>query len=124
VDGTRPRDDDLDEAIRRLHRVLTDHKVATRAAFDALACEGRAYAQTPEGRRLLARLSRSETVTRLCSAWEIVSVGVVDEAPPRKSSLPSVALKSFARAALQPSFESRVHGALRPESSPRRRARL
>jgi hypothetical protein len=114
-------DDGLDEVTRRLRAVLTDHPVAAHAAFSALVREGRAYAQTPEGEALLRRLLRSERVTRLRSAWEIVSFGTGETAPARGGALPSSTVSSFVRAALQPWFESRVHRALRSGSSPSRR---
>lgn len=109
--GGSNRDDDLDEAIRRLRRVVAAHPEAVRAAMEALAAEGRAYAQTPEGRELSRRLARSEYVSRLRSAWEIVSFGV--DGGDARPSLPSSALEAFARAVLQPSFESRMHRAMR-----------
>jgi hypothetical protein len=111
-------DDRVDEAVRRLRRVLTDHPAAARAIFHALLSEGRAYAQTAEGQELLGRLTQSEMVTRLRSVWEIVSFETADDAAPRQSSLPSAAIEHFVRAALQPSSESRVHDALRRRRSP------
>jgi hypothetical protein len=104
-----------DETIRHLRRAVAAHPAAVRAAVGALASEGRAYAQTPEGKELSQRLLRSEYVSRLRSAWEIVSFGVSDE-DPRAASFPSAALEAFARAVFQPSFESRMHRAIRSPS--------
>jgi hypothetical protein len=101
-----------DEVIRGLHRAVAEHPDAVRAAMGALVREGRAYAQTPEGRELSERLARSEYVSRLRSAWEIVSFGVTDQEP-RASSFPSAAIEALARVVLQPSFESRMHRVIR-----------
>ncbi len=115
--GRSNRDEDLDEAVRRLRRAVAAHPAAVRAAMDALAAEGRAYAQTPEGQELSRRLARSEYVSRLRSGWEIVSFGVADaDADARAPSLPSATLEAFARAVLQPSFESRMHRVMRSRS--------
>jgi len=112
-------DDDVDDALRAVRRAMTEHPEATRAAFDWLVREGRAYAKTPEGARLLGRIVRSEYVTRLQSAWEILSSGTGDD-PPRSTSFPSAALDAVVRAVLRPSFESRVHEALRKRPTRRR----
>jgi hypothetical protein len=122
VDGpsNHDADADADEAIRAVHRALTEHPETTRAAFDWLVREGRAYARTPEGRRLLGRIVRSEYVTRLRSTWEILSCGTDGEGPRQGASFPSAALEAVVRAVFRRSFESRVHDAIRARSTRRR----
>jgi hypothetical protein len=115
VDRPSNHDDDThaDEAVRTLRRALVEHPEAARAAFGWLVREGRAYARTAEGERLLRRMVRSEYVTRLQSTWEILSCGTDgDEARP-PAPFASAAIEAVVRAVFRRTFESRIHDALR-----------
>jgi hypothetical protein len=79
--------------------------------MEALAAEGRAYGQTPDGEELSRRLARSEFVSRLRSAWEIVAFGVAG-GDASTATFPSAAVQAFARAVMQPSFEARMRRAM------------
>jgi hypothetical protein len=103
--------DGVSNVLVQLQRILAEHPDALRALAGALASEGRAYAETPEGRDLRERLVRSEYATRLRSVWDIVSFDVSRELRP--SLLPSTAIESLVRSILQPGFESHVHRAIR-----------
>jgi hypothetical protein len=50
--------------LRRLQALVLKHPVAAKAAFSALVAEGRAFAQTPEGKVWQDRLIRSELLHR------------------------------------------------------------
>ena len=112
VDDARARDDALvDQAIAQLGRAIVKHPLAAQAAYRALVREGRAFAQTDEGRRLRDRLARSELVGRLRTAWELVTFGMLrDDAAP--GAIPSVVIEAFVQALLRDRFEARVHDAL------------
>ena len=52
------------QLLRQLQVLVLKHPVAAKAAFNALIAEGRAFAQTPEGKAWEDRLSRSELLHR------------------------------------------------------------
>jgi hypothetical protein len=107
----------LDEALRQLHRAVLKHPLAAKAVYSALVREGRAYGMTDEGRNLRDRLSRSEEITRLRSAWELLTFGMMnDESPGNR--LPSALVEALVQAVLRPRFESRLRGALRRPGAP------
>jgi hypothetical protein len=84
---------------------------AAQAAYRALVREGRAFAQTEEGRRIRGRLARSELVARLRTAWELVTLGMLrDDTPP--GAIPSVIVEALVQAVLRGRFEARLHDAM------------
>jgi hypothetical protein len=101
----------VDEALRRLRRAVVKHPFAAQSIHAALVREGRAFAETEEGRLVRERLLRSEIVTRMRSAWEIVTFGMLAE--PTTGGLPSTMAEAFVHSVLLPSFEARLHRGLR-----------
>jgi len=78
--STEP-EDELARVIWQAHIVLLKHPVAARAAFRAVAAEGRRFAETEEGARWKHRLAGSDLVRRGRSVWELATLGMVDETP-------------------------------------------
>ena len=76
-------EDDLGRVLRQAHVLLLKHPVAARAAFRAIAAEGRRFAETDEGKAWKERLVGSELVRRGRSVWEIATLGMLDENPAR-----------------------------------------
>jgi hypothetical protein len=111
----RTRERAIDNAIRQLARAVVKHPIAAQAAYRALVREGRAFAQTDDGRRIQHRLAGSELVARLRTAWELVTFGMLrEESPP--GALPSVLIEALVQAVLRDRFEARVHDAMVPRS--------
>jgi hypothetical protein len=52
------------QVLRRLQVLVLKHPVAAKAAFGALIAEGRAFAQTPEGKAWQDKLAASELLHR------------------------------------------------------------
>jgi len=75
----RDRDDELANVLREAQRLLLLHPIAAQAAFGALMAEGRAFAETPEGALWKARLKDSETVERVATLWENVTLNLLEE---------------------------------------------
>ena len=108
---TEVRDARVDQAIRQLTRAIVKHPIAAQAAYHALVREGRAFAQTDEGRRIRAQLAGSELVARLRTAWELVTFGMLrDETPP--GAIPSVLIEALVQAVLRDRFEARLSDAM------------
>jgi hypothetical protein len=72
-------EDELARVIWQAQVLLLKHPVAARAAFRAVAAEGRRFAETEEGARWKARLAGSELIRRGRSVWEVATLGMVDE---------------------------------------------
>lgn len=108
----------IDRAVRQLARAVVKHPIAAQAAYQALVREGRAFAETDEGRVLRAQLARSELVARLRTAWELVTVGMLrDDAP--AGAIPTVVIEALVQAVLRDRFEARLHDALLREAAER-----
>jgi hypothetical protein len=65
--------------LSKLRRALFKYPMATQAAFSALAAEGRAFAETPEGARLRNRLGHAKATGRGRMLWEALSLGSFTE---------------------------------------------
>jgi hypothetical protein len=105
------RDDLIDQALHQLARAIVKHPLAAQAAYRALVREGRAFAQTDEGRRVRAHLARSELAARLRTAWQLVTFGMLEgDAPP--GAIPSVLIEALVQAVLRSRFEARLSDAL------------
>jgi len=105
------RDESIDRALQSLARALVLHPVAAQAAYSALVREGRAFAETDEGRRVRDRLARSELAARVRTAWEVSSFGMLrEEAPP--GAIPSVLAEALVQAVFRKRFESRLFEAV------------
>jgi hypothetical protein len=86
----------LIDVVRRAHRILLEHPVAAKAAYAALARQGRAFAATPEGAALRARLVRSRRLGRASLLWRSLTMGMLDELDP--GELPATYLDNLLRA--------------------------
>jgi hypothetical protein len=113
------RDEQIDGAIRSLVRAMVLHPIATQAAYSALVREGRAFAETDEGRRIRSQLAQSDLAARLRTAWEVSTFGMFrDEAPP--GTIPSVLVEALVQAVFRQRFESRLFAAMQGNRSDER----
>ncbi|HSJ99779.1 MAG TPA: hypothetical protein VK932_01005 [Kofleriaceae bacterium] len=87
--------DPLIDVVRRAHRILLEHPVAAKAAYAALARQGRAFAATAEGAALRARLVRSRRLGRASLLWRSLTMGMLDELDP--GELPATYLDNLLR---------------------------
>jgi hypothetical protein len=71
------RDDDelLLAQLKEARRLIAAHPRLTRAIVSTLVEEGRAFAATPEGALLKARMQRSEAVPRARLLWDALDLG-------------------------------------------------
>lgn len=96
----KPRQTDaeaeLGRALRSLQDALWRHPVAVQAAYSALVREGREFAKTAEGARLLDGLSRSPALAKTRMVWEVLSLSAFVEKP--DGALPSVFADALVRA--------------------------
>lgn len=97
------------EIMMSVHRMLLEHPVAAKSGFRALVAEGRAYAETPEGRELRRRLEGSEEVSNYSTLWRTLTLGTLEDGEP--ASLPSTYLEELLAAGASPEF-LRTLGAL------------
>lgn len=104
-------DDVIDRAIHQLARAIVKHPLAAQAAYSALVREGRAFAQTDEGRQIRARLARSELAARLRTAWQLVTFGMLQGDPP-PGAIPSVLVEALVQAVFRSRFEARLSDAM------------
>ncbi len=74
--------DPLIDIVRRAHRILLEHPVAAKAAYAALVRQGRAFAETPEGAELRARLAGSRRLGRASLLWRSLAMGMLDDLDP------------------------------------------
>jgi hypothetical protein len=86
--GSAP--DESDRTLAAVQDAVNRFPLAVQAAVRALAAEGRAYAQTEEGRALKDLLVRTPLVRRLRTVWESVSEQAF--VPEAGEVLPSVIL--------------------------------
>jgi hypothetical protein len=99
ADDVPPPDHEPDRLVDlmcRVHRILLEHPVAAKAAFGALVAQGRAYATTPEGAELRARLARSPKLRRGSLVWRSLTMGMLDPEDP--GQLPATYLDNLLRA--------------------------
>lgn len=99
--------EDLDACLELVQRSIVKHPMAAQAIYSALVREGRAYAATPEGAALRTRLASSESTTRVRTALDILTFGMLDhDAPP--GVIPTVLLDAFIQAVFRARFEARL----------------
>ncbi|WP_437948925.1 hypothetical protein WME98_51255 [Sorangium sp. So ce296] len=72
-------EDELAVVLRTAQRLLLRYPAAAQALFRAFAAEGRAFAQTPEGRRWREELSGSELIRRGRVVWEVGTLNLLEE---------------------------------------------
>lgn len=89
-------DDEPQTTLRALQHQILRHPVAFRAAFAALAAEGRRLAETPEGARWVERLRGSALLPDIRLLLRMVSLSLLDEEDPER--LPSAYLDALVRA--------------------------
>jgi hypothetical protein len=105
-------DDELSRLLSELRWLLVKHPIAAQAAYRALVREGRAFAQTDEGRAWRARLERSELVRRGTSLFELGTIGMLDA--DSDQLLPTQLIDAFARAASRSDLEEAIARRLEP----------
>jgi hypothetical protein len=66
------------QVLRRLQALVLKHPVAAKAAFGALIAEGRAFAQTPEGKAWQGRLATSELLHRARLALDFPGLSMLE----------------------------------------------
>ena len=71
--------DDIAELLQSVREAILTHPAAAQAIFAALVREGRAFAKTPEGRREMEILQRSELVHRARLVLELSSSWLLDD---------------------------------------------
>lgn len=108
--------DPLLDVVRRAHGLLLEHPVAAKAAYAALARQGRAFAATPEGAALRARLVRSRRLGRASLLWRSLAMGMLDELDP--GELPATYLDNLLRVVDRADLEQLL-GRLQPRGRAR-----
>jgi hypothetical protein len=109
VSAERPRlifrddADDLGDLLARVQVVVMQYPIAAQAIFRALVAEGRAFAKTPEGGALAARLADSALVRRGRLAWDVLTLRAFDDDP--DVTIPSVFLDALAKTAATDALE-------------------
>jgi hypothetical protein len=103
-----PPPDEVEGALSLLRGLVTRYPLAVQAAVQALAAEGRAFAQTAGGRAWRERLCRSPHVARLRVLWE----GVTEQGFSVESDavIPSVALERLLNVAMADDLEAVLSG--------------
>ena len=81
------------QVLRRLQGVVLKHPVAAKAAFDALIAEGRAFAQTPEGKEWHDKLAASELLHRARLVLDFPGLSILERDSPEV--LPSAYLDTI-----------------------------
>ena len=111
-----PLADPLIEIVRSAHRLLLEHPVAARRAYAALAAQGRAYAETPDGAELSARLARSHRLRRASRGWRSLAMGMLDDPDP--GELPVTYLDNLLRVIDHADLEQLLGRVQRREAAP------
>ena len=112
----RDPEDDLSALLRWGQLLLIQYPVAAQALFHSFVAEGRAFAETAEGRRWQEELAGSELIRRGRVVWEVGTLNLLEEDP--DAVVPSKLLDAIVQAAgvdaLEPFlsrlFESRWEG--------------
>jgi hypothetical protein len=90
--------------LRGLQDAVFRHPLAVQSLFSALVSEGREYAKTDEGQRLLEGLSHSPGLAKTRMVWEVLTLSAF--VPKPEGALPGVLLEKLVRqikvAALEP----------------------
>lgn len=81
------------QVLRRLQGLVLKHPVAAKAAFDALIAEGRAFAQTPEGKVWHDKLAASELLHRARLVLDFPGLSMLERDSPEV--LPSAYLDTI-----------------------------
>ena len=97
--------------LRELQRAVLLHPEAARALFQALAREGRLFAQTAEGERWKQRVVRSELVSRAQLVAQSATFWLLEEE--RAGTTPSALVEAIAAAASKPGRDALLDRLLR-----------
>jgi hypothetical protein len=81
------------QVLRRLQGLVLKHPVAAKAAFDGLIAEGRAFAQTPEGKVWQDKLAASELLHRARLILDFPGLSMLERDSPQ--ILPSAYLDTI-----------------------------
>jgi hypothetical protein len=81
------------QVLRRLQAIVLKHPVAAKAAFGALIAEGRAFAQTPEGKAWQDKLAASELLHRARLLFDFPGLSMLERDSPEV--LPSAYLDTI-----------------------------
>jgi hypothetical protein len=93
----RDADDELSAVLREAQLLLIQHPVAAQALFRAFVTEGRAFAETAEGRRWREDLAGSELIRRGRVVWEVGTLNLLADDP--DTVLPSKLLDAIVQTA-------------------------
>jgi hypothetical protein len=85
--------DNAVHVLRRLQALVLKHPVAAKAAFDALIAEGRAFAQTPDGKAWRDKLVGSELLHRARLIFDFPGLSMLERDNPEV--LPSAYLDTI-----------------------------
>ena len=88
------------DLLRELQRAALVHPEAARGLFNALAAEGRSFAQTSEGKRLKERIVASMLLQRAVLVWQNATLWITEE--PDHCVTPSALVDAIAAAASSP----------------------
>lgn len=88
------------ELLRELQRAVLVHPEAARATFSALVEEGRAFAQTEQGRRWQERVLGSELLERALIVWQNATLWLGEQ--DHDGATPSAVIDALAAAARSP----------------------
>jgi hypothetical protein len=80
--------------LARLRRAMLRYPMAVQAGFSALAAEGRAFADTPDGADWRRRLGYAKAMGHGRMVWETLSLGSFTEKP--DGPLPSAMIDALA----------------------------
>lgn len=94
ADSQHEKNEHLD-SLRFLQETLLRFPMASQAAFSALVAEGRQYAKTPDGQRMLVALARSPRTARARVIWEVLTMSSITDKV--SGAIPSVYLDKLAR---------------------------
>lgn len=78
-------DDPLVDLLARSQALVLAHPAESAGLVQGLAAIGRRHAATPEGAALLSGLLASAEVTELRTAWEAITLNLLDEVVPSGS---------------------------------------
>lgn len=82
--------------LNALQEMVFRHPAAAQALFSSLVAEGRAFAETPEGKVWKEKLARSDLVRQGRVAWDGLTLNALDDQ--EDVVLPTVILDAFAKA--------------------------
>ena len=107
-----PEDASL-KVLRALQQIMLKHPVAAQSAFSALVAEGRAFANTPDGRRLSQKLEGSALLQQANLVFDLSTLSMLEENPP--DVLPSTYFDVLFMLAANPASDHILNQLFNPE---------